>query len=132
MKMIHKMGNFTKLDSETLRLHKGKSFVGVVTGFICHDGKGRLYLTKRSQYARDEKGTWDYGGGGLKGGFTAEDNVKREVMEEFGCEAKSLHFLGYRDVFREIDGVPTHWLALDFAVRVDPAKATINEPDVID
>jgi len=90
-------------------------------------------MAKRSARARDEHGRWDFGGGGLKHGYSLEDNVRREVKEEYDAEAKDIEFIGYFDAFRETpEGVPTHWLAMCFAVRVDPAEVKINEPDLFD
>lgn len=119
------------LSSEDIRHHKGVSFVGVATCFFCHDGKGKFVMAKRSINARDEQGNWDIGGGGLKWGVTAEDNVRREVKEEYGVAAQQIEFLGYRDVFRTLpDGTNTHWLALDFAVMVNHSKVSIHEQDM--
>jgi len=124
---------FQKLDPAELRKHKGTSFVGVGTVFFCHDGKGKFLMSKRSQKCRDEQGRWEVAGGGLKWGVTAEDNLIREVKEEFGAEAKNIDFMGYRDVFRKLeDGTPTHWVMLDFAVEVNPAEVKRNEPDMSD
>ncbi len=121
------------LSPEMIRTHKGTSFVGVTTCFICHDGAGNIFMAKRSPKARDEQGTWDIGGGGLDWGLTAEDNVRKEVEEEYSAKPKKIDFLGFRDVFRILaDGTPTHWVALDFAVRIDPNEAKINEPDKFD
>jgi 8-oxo-dGTP diphosphatase len=125
--------SFSKLSPDELRKHKGTSFVGVGTVFFCHDGKGKFLMSKRSKNTRDEQGRWEVAGGGLKWGVTAEDNIKREVKEEFGANAKSIDFMGYRDVFRKLeDGTPTHWLMLDYAVEVDPAQVKRNEPDMAD
>jgi len=124
---------FSKLDPEQLRKHKGTSFVGVGTVFFCHDGKGKFLMSKRSQNCRDEQGRWEVAAGGLKWGSTAEDNIKREVKEEFGAATKKITFMGYRDVFRKLDdGTPTHWIMLDYAVEVDPQEVTRNEPDMAD
>ena len=90
-------------------------------------------MAKRSQKSRDEQGKWEIGGGGLKWGRTAEDNMRREVKEEYNATVLKSDFLGYRDVFRELkDGSKTHWLGLDFAVLVDPSEIRINEPDMFD
>jgi 8-oxo-dGTP diphosphatase len=123
-----------KLDPDSIRQHKGISFVGITTCFFCHDGKGKFIMAKRSQKARDEQGRWDIGAGGLKWGVTAEDNVRREVLEEYNVIAKNVETLGYREVFRtREDGEKTHWLALDFAVLVaNPLKIRIGEPDMFD
>lgn len=122
-----------KLSPENIRKHKGVSFTGVTTVFWCHDGTGNLFLVKRSKNARDEHGRWDPGAGGLKHGQSLEQNVRRELKEEYDVVPIILEFICYRDVFRELyDGTPTHWLAMDFAVEVDPTKVKINEPDMID
>lgn len=122
-----------KLDPQTLRAHKGISFVGVTTTFLCHDGKGSFFMAKRSQNARDEQGNWDTGAGGLKWGQSAEENVRREVKEEYGADPLEVTFLGYDDVFRNLqDGTPTHWLALRFLVLVDRSQVSICEPDAHD
>lgn len=125
--------SFKKLSSEEIRLHKGVSFPGVTTVFICHDGHGKLLMAKRGPKARDEHGRWDFGGGGLKHGQTIEANLRRELMEEYGVRPKQLDFIGYFDAFRKNEaGQPTHWLAMCFAVKVDPSKVRNNEPGVID
>jgi ADP-ribose pyrophosphatase YjhB (NUDIX family) len=122
-----------KLDPETLRAHKGISFVGVTTSFLCYDRDGEFVMAKRGKNARDEQGTWDQGGGGLKWSTTAVDNVRREVKEEYGAEAQKIDFLGYRDVFRTLpDGTPPHWLLLSFAVLVDKKQVRNAEPEVLD
>ena len=121
-----------KLSSEILRQHKGISFVGVTTSFLCHDGRGNFFMAKRGVKCRDEVGCWDGGGGGLKWGQTAETNATREIEEEYTVKPKKLEFLGYRDVFREHNGNKTHWLSLDFTALVDRPKVKINEPDFFD
>jgi len=124
---------FKKLSPEILRAHKGKSFVGVSTAFICYDGSGKILLSKRSKNTRDEHGNWDAGGGGLKWGEAAEENLLREIKEEYNFTPLKIEFLGYMDAFRiGADGEPTHWLALYFAVLVDPKQLKINEPDMVD
>jgi len=75
------MNGFKKLTPEELRKHKGVSFTGITTVFLCHDGKGNLLLGKRSKNTRDEHGRWDVGAGGLKHGQTVEENLKREIKE---------------------------------------------------
>lgn len=124
---------FERLSSDVLRQHKGVSFTGITTVFFCHDGNGKLLLAKRSKNARDEHGTWEPGGGGLKHGQSVEENMKRELKEEYGVEPIRTEYLGYFDAFRETpDGQPTHWVAMCFAVHVDPAQIQIGEPDMIE
>ena len=122
-----------KLTPEQIRLHKGLSFTGISTVFFCYDQAGRILLQKRSAKARDENGRWDPGAGGLKHGQSVIDSLKREIKEEYGVQPLKIDFIGYRDAFRtNSNGLATHWLALDFAVLVDPKKIKISEPDMID
>lgn len=125
--------SFSRLSPEDLRKHKGTSFTGIGTVFFCHDGNGKFLMSKRSQKCRDEQGKWEVAGGGLKWGVTVEDNIRREVKEEFDASVKKIKFMGYRDVFRKLeDGTPTHWLMLDYAVEIDPSEAKRNEPEMAD
>lgn len=122
-----------RLDSETIRAHKGISFVGVSVGFICYDKDGEFVMAKRGSSARDEQGTWDIGAGGLKWSETVENTVRREVKEEYGADIQKLDFLGYRDVFRtQPDGQNTHWLSLTFAALVNREEVRLAEPEVFD
>lgn len=122
-----------KLTSDILREHKGISFVGISTVFFVYDDHGHFVMAKRSQNARDEQGTWEIGGGGLKWGQKAEENIKREMEEEYGAKAKDVQFLGYRDILRvQPDGTKTHWVGLDFAVKVNHDEVKNNEPESIE
>jgi 8-oxo-dGTP diphosphatase len=106
----------------------GVGYIGVSVVFLCHDGNGRFVMAKRSELARDERGRWDIGGGAIEFGQTAEDALAAEIRQEYDVAAERSTFLGYRDVIRE----QTHWLALDFAVLVDPATVRNNEPHKFD
>ncbi|HVI69708.1 MAG TPA: NUDIX domain-containing protein, partial [Magnetospirillaceae bacterium] len=124
---------FAKLSLEDIRKHKGASFTGITTVFWCYNNDGQIFLAKRSKNARDEHGRWDPGAGGLKHGQTLEENVRRELKEEYDVEPLQLDFIGYRDVFRELeDATLTHWLAMDFAAKVDSSVLRINEPLMFD
>ncbi|OPC84585.1 RNA pyrophosphohydrolase [Embleya scabrispora] len=99
--------------------------------FVCHDGVGRVLLARRAAAARDEPGTWDTGAGALEWGETFEEAVTREVREEYGTEPLSIEPLGARNVLRG-DPIASHWVAVVFAVRVDPQRAIIGEPHKFD
>lgn len=89
-------------------------------------------MAKRSPRARDEHGRWDIGGGGLELHDTVENTLRKEIMEEYCTDVLDFEALGYRDVHREVNGQPTHWIALDFKVLVDPTKVKIGEPNKMD
>ncbi|MEV4704447.1 NUDIX domain-containing protein [Actinoplanes sp. NPDC049316] len=96
--------------------------------FVCHDGNGRILLAKRSAAARDEPGAWDTGAGALEFGETFDEAVTREVREEYTAAPQEITMLGVRNVVRP----GSHWVALVFAVRVDPAAVRIGEPHKFD
>ncbi|MFD1369267.1 NUDIX domain-containing protein [Actinoplanes sichuanensis] len=98
--------------------------------FVCHDGAGRILLARRSEQARDEPGAWDCGAGALEFGETFEAAVTREVGEEYTAVPLEIRQLGVRNVLR--DDPPSHWVAVVFAVRVDPADVRIGEPHKFD
>lgn len=115
-----------------VRRGPGVDYPGVALVYFCHDGEGKFLMALRSEQSRDEQGRWDIGGGALDFGDTVEATLAREIGEEYCTDVLDATFLGYRDVHRTHAGTPTHWVALDFAVRVDPAKARIGEPHKFD
>ena len=98
--------------------------------FVCHDDGGRLLLARRSAGARDEPGAWDCGAGALEFGETFEEAVAREVGEEYRTTPLKIRLAGVRNVLR--DDPPSHWVAVVFAVLVDPATVAIGEPHKFD
>lgn len=111
-------------------MKKGFDYTGVSVVAICHDGCGNYLLERRSEKCRDEQLTWSpVGSGGLKVHESLEEGIRREIREECGAEAKEMSLLGHREVFREIDGKPYHWIAFDFLVLVDPSETSIMEPE---
>jgi len=113
-------------------MQPGVDYVGVTTPFYCNDGNGRFLLHKRSKNCRDEHGRWDPGSGQLDYGLTPEENVLKEVSEEYGCVGEIQEQIPVHSIFREWDGKKTHWLAIPFFVKVDPNEVKNNEPDRID
>lgn len=110
-----------------MALLKGIDFVGVSVVYFCHDSKGNFVMAKRSQNARDEHGNWDIGGGGLEFGDTVENTLKKEIKEEYCADVLDFEFLGFRDVRRKHLEKPTHWIALDFKVFVNPKQVKNGE-----
>ncbi len=115
-----------------MELKAGVDYVGVTTPFYCVDGQGNLLLHKRSVKTRDEHSSWDSGAGMLEISLTPEQNVLKEVQEEYGCKGEILEQLPYFSIFREWDGKKTHWIALPFFVKVNRVEVSNNEPEKID
>lgn len=109
-------------------MQTGVDHIGVNVTYFCHDGAGNVVMQKRGAGARDENHRWDIGGGAVEFGQTVTAALYDEVKEEYCADIREYTFLGYRDVHRDTAGVLTHWLALDFMVRVDPTQVTNGEP----
>ncbi len=110
-------------------MQPGIDYIGVNVGFICHDGKGNILLHLRSDKTRDEHFTWDAGGGQVEFGETPEQAVIREVLEEYGCTPLRVDHIAQLTLLREHEGMPTHWLANIFAIKINPDDAKIMEPE---
>ena len=89
-------------------------------------------MAQRSENARDEQHIWDIGGGAVEFGQTVEDALRSEIKQEYCTDVIDYEFMGHRDVHRSRGGLPTHWIALDFKVLVDPLKVAIGEPHKFD
>jgi ADP-ribose pyrophosphatase YjhB (NUDIX family) len=121
-----------KIAATHIDLKRGVDHIGISASFVVHDGKGNILLQKRGAGARDENGRWDVGGGAIEFGESIDDAVRREIREELCVEPIAIEFLTVYDAFRELNGAPTHWIAIMHAVQVDPKKVRIGEPDKID
>jgi ADP-ribose pyrophosphatase YjhB (NUDIX family) len=113
-------------------LRRGIDHIGVSASFVVHDGNGKILLQKRGQQARDERGRWDVGGGAIEFGETIEEAIQREVEEELCVLPLDMEFLTVYDAHREHNGDKTHWVAIIYAVQVDPRKVKIGEPHKIE
>lgn len=111
---------------------RGIDHVGVCVAFVVHDDQGHILLQKRGQAARDERGSWDVGGGAVEFGETIDQAVRREVLEELCVEPLHIEFLEAGEAHRtNHEGLRTHWIYLLHSVLVDPEKVKIGEPDKI-
>lgn len=110
----------------------GIDYVGVTISFYCHDGEGNFVFALRSANCRDEHGRWDPGAGSLDHGLTLEENVLKEVKEEYGCDGIVEGWLPPIAVFREHEGKKTHWLAIGAFVRVKREEVQNMEPHKFD
>lgn len=117
---------------DAIDLRRGIDYIGVTVCCVIHDGKGNRMLMKRGEQARDERGTWDNTGGALEFGESFEEAIARELNEELCTEPKHIEYLATFDVHRtNDDGRPTHWVAVAYAVRVDPSSVKNGEPHKI-
>lgn len=113
-------------------MRKGEDYIGNTVTFFCHDGNGNVLMSKRNANCRDEHFKWDVGGGGIEFGEDAVAALKKEIREEYLTEVLDYEFLGYRDIHRQQNGNPTHWISLDFKVLVDASRWGNGEPHKFD
>lgn len=94
--------------------------IGVSTSFYCHNGKGKWLLHKRTEKCRDERGVWDSGGGQMEFGLTLEENVLKEIREEYGCKAIIQEQLPTVTLLRRSPtGIQTHWIIVPFILLIN-------------
>jgi 8-oxo-dGTP diphosphatase len=106
----------------------GIDYPGVSVVCFCYQPYG-FVMIKRTNNTRDEHDTWDLVAGKVEHNETAIQALKREIFEEINTAAVGIEFLGYRDIHRTFQGKPDHWIALDFAVLIDPSFVKIGEPE---
>lgn len=106
----------------------GFDYIGITTPFYCLDGKGNILMHKRTKECRDEHGRWDTGSGKLEFNLSLEENVLQEVLEEYGCKGEIVEQLSAHDIFRDQDGIRSHWLAVPFFIKINPNEVKNGEP----
>jgi len=90
-------------------------------------------MGKRTNNSRDEWGKWDIGSDALDLYFTADQTLRKEIMEEYCTNVLKYEYLGYRELHRTDEkGRKTHWIGLDFKVLIDKEKVKIGEPHKIE
>lgn len=121
------------MENQSKKYKAGIDYVGITTSFYCHDGEGNFVFALRNKNCRDEHGKWDPGAGSLDHGLTLEENVLKEVLEEYGCAGTIEKWLPPISIFRTNEvGEKTHWLAIGAFVRVNKDDVMIMEKEKFD
>jgi 8-oxo-dGTP diphosphatase len=93
--------------------------------------KGELFLAKRSQNCKNERGHWETPGGSVEFGETLKQATKREILEEYGIQIELIEQFPAADHL-----IPTekqHWVATTFLARLKPGQTSrIMEPNKCD
>lgn len=112
-----------------LHMKKGVDFVGVGVGAMIFNNEGKVFLAKRGQEARNERGKWEFPGGGLKFNERCEDGLKREIREEFDIKIKVVELLEVSDHI--IKEEKQHWVAPSYIAKYISGTPKIMEPEKI-
>jgi len=103
----------------------GLDYTGISVVFYCHDGNNNFLFQKRSQHCRDQKGTWDCGGGKLEFGESPQEALMRELKEEYGCSGQIEIILPPISFLEKFDQQDKHWIVLPHIVRVNREEVKI-------
>ena len=112
-------------------MKKGIDYIGVSAGAMVFNDKGELFLSKRSQNCKNERGHWETPGGSVEFGETLEQAVKREMLEEYGAEIEVIEQFPAADHLIPADR--QHWVATTFLAQFKSGQEPkIMEPDKCD
>ena len=108
-------------------MKKGIDYIGVSVGALIVNGKGEIFLSKRSKYARNQQGRWETPGGAVNFGEKREDALKREIKEEFGIDIEIIKPLLTVDEILSKEN--QHWVATAYVAKIKGRKKPkIMEP----
>ena len=111
-------------------MQKGVDYIGVGVGAVIVNEEGKVFLAKRGQKARNERGMWQIPGGSVEFGETYQDALKREVKEEHGVEIEVIKLL---DVSNHImPEEKQHWVSPILLCRITSGTPQILEPEKCD
>lgn len=96
--------------------------VGTV-GALIHDDHGKVLMVRTHKWS----GKWGIPGGKIRRNETAEDALRREMLEETGLEITDIRFAIVQDSINSPEFMrPEHFLLLNYVVRATAGPA----PDV--
>lgn len=106
-------------------MKKGIDFIGVGVGAIILNDQGEVFLAKRGKKAKNERGRWEFPGGGIEFGETMSDCIKREIQEEYGIVIELTDQLEALDHLIPDEG--QHWVAVTFIAKIRKGQPKIME-----
>lgn len=109
----------------------GTDTIGVAVGAMILNENNELFLSKRSQNCRNEKGCWEIPGGEVHFGEKLKDAIKREMHEEYGIEIDIIK--QYPAADHIIPKENQHWVPTTFLAKLKSGnKPKIMEPKKCD
>ncbi len=111
-------------------MKKGVDYIGVSVGAMIFNDKGEIFLSKRSQKTKNERGCWEAPGGSVGFGEKLVTAIKREMFEEYGIKIEILEQMPAVDHF--IPKEKQHWVPTCFIAKIKSGKPKIMEPEKCD
>lgn len=108
-------------------MKRGFDYIGVGVGTIIVNDTGQLFLAKRGNEAKNERGSWEFPGGSVEFGETLAQALKREMREEYGVEIEVGELLDVADHILPEEG--QHWVSPTFICRIVSGQPKIAEPE---
>lgn len=108
-------------------MQRGVDYIGVGVGAVIVDEQGRLFLARRGPQAKNERGLWEFPGGGVEFGEKLHDALRREIYEEYGIEIAVGELLDVVDHLLAAEG--QHWVSLTYLCRLVAGIPRIVEPE---
>jgi len=108
-------------------MKKGVDYIGVGVGALIIDDAGRLFLARRGKKAANERGCWEFPGGGVEFGEPMADALKREMKEEFGIDIAVGELLSVDDHILPEEA--QHWISPTFVCSIVSGTPRIREPE---
>lgn len=112
---------------ECILMKRGIDFIGVGVGAIIVNEQGQLFLARRGENAKNERGCWEFPGGSVEFGETLAEALKREMREEYGIEIEVGELLDVADHILPEEG--QHWVSPTFICRISEGAPKIVEPE---
>lgn len=111
-------------------MKRGIDYIGVAAGAVIINDEGKYFAALRGKEAKDERGKWEFPGGGVEFGETLERAVIREIKEEHGIELEIVDFLSVNTVFIQPEG--HHWITVTYVCKIKEGEPKILEPHKCD
>ncbi|MEZ4870014.1 MAG: NUDIX domain-containing protein [Caldilineaceae bacterium] len=108
-------------------MKRGIDYIGVGVGALIVDAQGRLFLAKRGPKAKNERGLWEFPGGGVEFGETLAAALRREIHEEYGIWITVGELLDVVDHLLPDEG--QHWVSPTFLCTLERGEPQIREPE---
>jgi 8-oxo-dGTP diphosphatase len=105
----------------------GVDYIGVGVGAIIIDQQGKLFLSRRGPKTKNERGLWEFPGGGVEFGEKLADGLRREMREEYGVEIEVGELLDVVDHILPEEG--QHWVSPTFLCWIVSGSLSILEPE---
>lgn len=105
----------------------GFDVIGVGVGAMIFNERGEVFLSKRGPKAKNERGTWEFPGGGVEFGEKLVDAIQREILEEYGMVIEIDSLLGVDDHILPDEG--QHWVSPTYIAHHVSGEPRIMEPE---